>query len=233
LPTRQVPEIKQEPNTNLLRIIFSEERSSARGPAIFIDRDGVINCRRPGDYVLDWSQFIFMEGIRTALKQIASLGLPMIVISNQAAVGKGLLDPEDLQKITAQMHQALVSDGTILAAVYYCPHRADEDCMCRKPKPGLLYRAADDFNIDLSRSIFIGDSETDVQAAQAVGCMPVLFGSGLCVSSDSSGWMTGLPGTRTARELFEVLVKSLRTIETAGADDHALDRRGAEERRSL
>jgi D-glycero-D-manno-heptose 1,7-bisphosphate phosphatase len=137
----------------------------------------VINCRRPGDYVLDWSQFNFVPGIRLALKQLASLGLPMIVISNQAGVGKGLLDPAGLQEITANMHQALLGDGTSLAAAYYCIHRADENCSCRKPKPGLLQAAAGDFNIDLSRSIFIGDSETDVQAAQAAGCAPVLFGS--------------------------------------------------------
>jgi D-glycero-D-manno-heptose 1,7-bisphosphate phosphatase len=143
--------------------------------AIFIDRDGVINCRRPDDYVLEWSQFIFVPGMRAALKQLASLGLPMIVISNQAAVGKGLLDAARLEEITRQMQQALLSDGTPLAAAYYCIHRSDENCPCRKPKPGLLVRAAADFHIDLRRSIFIGDSDTDAQAAHAAGCRPVLF----------------------------------------------------------
>jgi D-glycero-D-manno-heptose 1,7-bisphosphate phosphatase len=161
----------------LLRIVFSKVKSSARGPAIFIDRDGVINCRRPGDYVLDWSQFVFMPGMRTALKQIASLGLPMIVISNQAAVGKGLLELAGLQEITAHLYQALAADGTFLAAAYYCTHRPNENCVCRKPKPALLQTAADDFNIDLSRSIFIGDSDTDVLAARAAGCASVLLGS--------------------------------------------------------
>ena len=161
----------------MLRILFSKPNGIPKGPAIFIDRDGVINCRRPGDYVLNWSQFIFVPGIRSLLKQLASLGLPMIVISNQAGVGKGLLDPAGLQEITARMHQALLEDGTSLAAAYYCIHKADENCPCRKPKPALLQAAAGDFNIDLSRSAFIGDSETDVQAARAAGCAPVLFGS--------------------------------------------------------
>jgi D-glycero-D-manno-heptose 1,7-bisphosphate phosphatase len=161
----------------LLRILFSELNRSAKGPAIFIDRDGVINCRRPDDYVLDWSQFVFLPGIRTALKQLASLGLPMIVISNQAAVGKGLLDPARLKEITDKMQQALLEDGTPLAAAYYCTHRSDENCLCRKPKPGLLQTAADDFNIEQSRSIFIGDSDTDVQAARAAGCASLLLGS--------------------------------------------------------
>jgi D-glycero-D-manno-heptose 1,7-bisphosphate phosphatase len=202
----------------LLRIFFSEDKSSARGPAIFIDRDGVINCRRPGDYVLDWSQFIFMPGIRTALKQIASLGLPMIVISNQAAVGKGLLDLKGLQAITAQMHQALVADGTFLTAVYYCTHRPDENCICRKPKPELLRGAAEDFNIDLSRSIFIGDSETDVRAARAAGCAPVLFGPGLTNHSDSEEWTTGLPVAPAADDLFDVAAKSFQGRRTASRD---------------
>jgi D-glycero-D-manno-heptose 1,7-bisphosphate phosphatase len=193
----------------LLRIVFSEERPAAKGPAIFIDRDGVINLRRPGDYVLDWSQFMFTPGIRPALKQLSSLKLPMIVISNQAAVGKGLLDPAGLQEITAQMHQALLADGTFLAAVYYCPHRPDENCICRKPKPALLSAAADDFNIDMSRSIFIGDSDSDVQAAQAAGCNPVLFGPGLRACSDSTGWAANLPAALTGADLFAVATKCL------------------------
>jgi D-glycero-D-manno-heptose 1,7-bisphosphate phosphatase len=128
---------------------------------------------------LDWSQFVFLPGIRAALKQLASLGVPIIVISNQAAVGKDLLDPARLKEITAKMHQALLEDGTSLTAVYYCIHKADENCLCRKPKPALLQAAAGDFNIDLSRSVFIGDSDTDVQAARAVCCAPVLFDSSI------------------------------------------------------
>jgi D-glycero-D-manno-heptose 1,7-bisphosphate phosphatase len=163
----------------LLRILFSELNRTAKGPAIFIDRDGVINCRRPGDYVLDWSQFVFMPGIRAALKQLSSLGLPMIIISNQAAVGKGLLDAGGLKEITARMNEALLADGTSLAAAYYCTHRIEDHCPCRKPKPALLISAAADFDIDLSRSIFVGDSDTDAEAARAAGCAPVLFGSDL------------------------------------------------------
>jgi len=170
----------------LLRILFSEVDKSARRPAIFIDRDGVINLLRPSDYVLDWSQFVFVPGIREALKQLASLGLPMIVISNQAAVGKGLLDTAGLEEITSKMYQELAHDGTFLTATYYCPHRPDENCPCRKPKPALLQAAAADFNIDLTRSVFIGDSDTDVEAARAVGCAPVLFGTDISLEGRPS-----------------------------------------------
>jgi D-glycero-D-manno-heptose 1,7-bisphosphate phosphatase len=196
----------------LLKIVFSSVVPGAKGPAIFIDRDGVINCRRPSDYVLNFSQFVFMPGIRDALKQLAALGLPMIVISNQAAVGKGLLDPADLEQITAKMEQALREDGTILTAAYYCAHRADEGCACRKPKPELLQRAANDFNIDLNRSVFIGDSETDVRAARAAGCAPILFGAGLRNHSESGDWMTDLPVALLAKDLFDVVERRLYSL---------------------
>ena len=91
----------------MMQIVFSEKKLDVRGPAIFLDRDGVINCRRPGDYVLDWSQFLFVSGIQAALKQLSTLSLPMIVISNQAAVGKGLLNPATLQEIAIRLKAAL------------------------------------------------------------------------------------------------------------------------------
>ena len=153
-----------------------------------------------------------MPGMRAALKEIASLGLPMIVISNQAAVGKGLLDLAGLQVITAQLYQALAADGTFLAAAYYCPHRPDENCVCRKPKPALLQTAADDFNIDLSRSIFIGDSDTDVQAARAAGCASVLFGSDIGTQETSP---TDLLIARSVTDLYALVANYLQATEHA------------------
>jgi D-glycero-D-manno-heptose 1,7-bisphosphate phosphatase len=193
----------------MLQIVFSEQKLDVRGPAIFLDRDGVINRRRPGDYVLDWSQFLFVSGIQAALKQLSALRLPMIVISNQAAVGKGLLNPATLQEITAQMQRALLADGVVIAAAFYCPHRVDENCDCRKPKPAMLLRAASEFNIDLSRSIFIGDSVTDIQAGLAAGCRPILFGSTHFESSENSLPASSIPVARTAEELFPLSVKGL------------------------
>ncbi|HET6215397.1 MAG TPA: HAD-IIIA family hydrolase, partial [Acidobacteriaceae bacterium] len=159
--------------------------------------------------VLDWSQFVFVPGIREALKQLSSLGLPMIVISNQAAVGKGLLDLDGLKEITARMNGALLADGTSLAAAYYCPHRIEDDCPCRKPKPALLFSAANDFNIELSRSIFIGDSETDVQAARAAGCTPLLLGPGVHADSELKASNADLLASVTPHVLFQAAVKCL------------------------
>jgi histidinol-phosphate phosphatase family protein len=201
-----------EPNLVLLRILFSKLNRTAKGPAIFIDRDGVINCRRPGDYVLNWSQFVFMPGIREALKQLSSLGLPMIIISNQAAVGKGLLDPAGLEEITTRMNEALLADGTSLAAAYYCTHRIEDACECRKPKPALLFSAAADFNIDLSRSIFVGDSDTDAQAARAAGCASVLFGSDVALQP---AFPSDIPAARWAIDLYATVAKYVQAAEHA------------------
>jgi D-glycero-D-manno-heptose 1,7-bisphosphate phosphatase len=197
----------------MMQIVFAEKKLDVRGPAIFLDRDGVINCRRPGDYVLNWSQFLFVSGIQAALKQLSTLYLPMIVISNQAAVGKGLLNPATLQEITAQMQQTLLADGVSLAAVFYCTHRTDEKCDCRKPRPAMLLRAANEFNIDLGRSIFIGDSASDIQAGLAAGCKPVLFGSTHIESFRNSVPASRIPVARTAEELFPVSVKCLKNCD--------------------
>lgn len=193
----------------MLRLVFSSRRVRVGGPAIFIDRDGVINRRRPGDYVLDWSQFFVLDGIRAVLKRLSGLGLPIIVISNQAAVGKGLLDPAALEKITAKMHDLLLADQVSILAVYYCPHLADDGCTCRKPKPGLLLQAANDFDIDLGRSIFIGDSETDVRAANAAGCKPVLLSQGQGNGAETSIELKRKRVARTPEDLFDVVVKCL------------------------
>jgi D-glycero-D-manno-heptose 1,7-bisphosphate phosphatase len=197
----------------MLRIIFSKPKTGAKGPAIFVDRDGVINCRRPDDYVLNFSQFEFVPGIREALKQLAGLGLPMILISNQAAVGKGLLDVAGLKEITSRMQQRLLADGVALTAAYFCTHRADESCICRKPKPGLLQQAAEDFNINLRRSIFIGDSQTDVIAARAAGCTPILLGLGLDNGPDSIDWTKDLSIAARPEDVMNIATNSLRKLQ--------------------
>jgi HAD superfamily hydrolase (TIGR01662 family) len=142
----------------------------------------------------------------------------MIVISNQAAVGKGLLTPAGLKEITAKMDESLREDGTVLTAAYFCLHRSDEDCACRKPKPEMLYQAAKDFRIDLSRSVFIGDSETDVLAARAAGCAPVLFGKGLRNHSTSEDWAADVPIALRPQDLFHVVANCLQNRGGVASD---------------
>jgi histidinol-phosphate phosphatase family protein len=158
-----------------LRFTFSPFPREGIGPAIFLDRDGVINEQIAGGYVTRWSQFRFVPGIMETLASIAELHLPMIVVSNQAAVEKGILASSDLAAITQCCVDRLQEAGARIDAVYYCPHRPEQACPCRKPREGLLRKAAAEWRVDLSHSVLIGDSMTDVDAALAVSCRAILL----------------------------------------------------------
>jgi len=160
--------------SEILSYQFSELPQGGSRPAIFVDRDGVINQQIAGSYVTRWSEFHFSPGIVEALAEISRLPFPIIVVSNQAGVGKGMLALAELSAITHEFVSQLASAGARIDAAYYCPHTPEQACPCRKPKEGLLLRAARDWCVDLTRSVFVGDSVTDMQAANAVGCRSVL-----------------------------------------------------------
>jgi D-glycero-D-manno-heptose 1,7-bisphosphate phosphatase len=137
--------------------------------AVFVDRDGVI-CRNRTDHVKCWEEFVFLPGAVEALVRLASLHLPIIVITNQAAINRGIVPVEVVEDINARMVQVVEAAGGRIDDVMYCPHRPDEQCDCRKPRPGMLLMAAEKWGVNLSQSYLIGDAETDMQAARAVGC---------------------------------------------------------------
>lgn len=145
--------------------------------AIFLDRDGVINQER-SDYVKAWSEFEFLPGVLFALRDLAMLGLPIIVLTNQSVIGRGIVAQAAIEMIHKQARAQIVQAGGRVDAFFLCPHHPDEQCLCRKPKPGLLLQAAATFTLQLSECIFIGDSITDALAAQAVGCQSLLVASG-------------------------------------------------------
>lgn len=149
-------------------------------PALFLDRDGVLIENRP-DYVRALSQVHFIPQAAEALAQFhrARPVWPVVIVSNQAGIGLGLITRETVDAINAAvLHNITVAGGRI-DAVYICPHRADEACDCRKPKPGMLLQAAREWDLDLSASIMIGDSAIDMQAAWAAGVRPIFVQSGL------------------------------------------------------
>ena len=146
-------------------------------PAIFLDRDGVINRNR-ADHVKSWREFEFLPGVLAALRRLSQLEWPVVVISNQAVVGRGLVSQQTIDEINANMVSVAHSVGGRIDRVFYCPHRSEENCNCRKPQPGLLLDAAEQMKLDLSSSFFVGDAESDVMAAKAVGCRPMLVKTG-------------------------------------------------------
>jgi D-sedoheptulose 7-phosphate isomerase len=158
-----------------LKFFYSTPPATGIQPAVFFDRDGVINERIYGGYIGGWDQFHFLDGIKSAMASLSKLNLPIIVVSNQASVGRSLLSPATLREITERFVKALQEAGARVSAVYYCPHTPEQGCGCRKPRSGLLEAAARDWRIDLRRSVLIGDSESDVQAARALGCHAILF----------------------------------------------------------
>ena len=144
---------------------------------IFIDRDGVINQNR-ADHVKAWSEFAFEWGALEGLVKLATLQLPIIVITNQGAIGRGMTSCEAVDEIHRRMIIAVQQAGGRIDDVLYCPHHPDDHCSCRKPRPGLLMEAAARWNIDLKRSFLIGDAATDLEAGLAVGCQTALVKTG-------------------------------------------------------
>lgn len=144
---------------------------------VIVDRDGVVN-RRLEQSVRTWSEFEFLPGSVDGVAMLSRAGFRVVVVTNQANIGRGLLDIAILDEIHDRMLQALAAQGGEVAGIYVCPHAPEEGCDCRKPKPGLLLRAAAELGFDLVPTWAIGDSATDVAAAVAAGARPLMVLSG-------------------------------------------------------
>jgi D-glycero-D-manno-heptose 1,7-bisphosphate phosphatase len=147
-------------------------------PAVFLDRDGVINENVDGDYVRSWEGFRFLPGSLDAIARLTRAGFPVVIVTNQQGVGKGLMRAAEVESIHERMLAAIRAAGGAIAAVRYCPHLESDACDCRKPMPGLLTAAAAELGLNLARSVFVGDAVSDVEAARAAGCRPVLVLTG-------------------------------------------------------
>ena len=154
--------------------------------AIFLDRDGTIN--KYVGFLRNIDQFELIDGVSEAIKKINASGYLAIVVTNQPVIARGEVSFEELEEIHRKMETLLGEKGAYLDSIYYCPHHPHKgyegerpelkiDCKCRKPKPGLLVIAAQDFNIDLSQSWMVGDGENDIKAGQNAGCWTALIGS--------------------------------------------------------
>ncbi len=144
--------------------------------AVFLDRDGVINGKGPGDgYITRWEDFRILPGVAEAIRRLRDGGFLVMVVTNQRCVAKGLLSESELQEIHRKMVVTLRRRKAVIDAVYYCPHDGEEGCNCRKPKPGMIFQAAREHQIDLSSSWMVGDDCRDVETGRAAGCRTVLL----------------------------------------------------------
>ncbi len=158
-------------------------RTDLLTPAIFLDKDGTVLRDVPYNVARD--RMHFAPGAQQGLTRIGSLGVPLIIISNQPAIGLGMAREEDLLGVWHELVSMFESAGAVLDDFYYCPHHPQAhaayyaiDCGCRKPAPGLLKRAAGCHGIDLNRSWFIGDILDDVEAGRRAGCNTILLNNG-------------------------------------------------------
>jgi D-glycero-D-manno-heptose 1,7-bisphosphate phosphatase len=135
-------------------------------PAVFLDRDGVLIENR-ADYVRDWSQVAIFPNIFSALASLRLAGYKIVLVTNQSAIGRGLISLQTANEINQKLVDVIQSQGGHVDAIYLCPHHPEEGCLCRKPKPGLLLQAAEELSLDLSRSWMIGDAWSDLLAGQA------------------------------------------------------------------
>lgn len=136
---------------------------------VFLDRDGVINQDSP-DYIKSRSEFFPLPGSIEAMVRLSQAGIRVIIITNQSAVNRGMIALTELTAIHHALRATVSDQGGRITDIFFCPHRPDEHCDCRKPKPGLILSACKRHGIDLSRSIMIGDSAKDILAGQAAGC---------------------------------------------------------------
>ena len=179
---------------------FSEGKVKARNlhnkqKAVFFDRDGVIN--KYVGFLRNIDDFELLDGVSKAIRKINESGYLAIVVTNQPVIARGEVSFAELTEIHNKMETLLGEDGAYLDAIYFCPHHPDKgfdgeipelkfDCDCRKPKPGMLIKAAKEFNIDLTKSWMVGDSDSDIMAGKNAGCSTVLIGESdenMCASN--------------------------------------------------
>ncbi len=156
---------------------------------VFLDRDGVIN-KYPGDklYVADPEDLHFLPYAKKAISLLCNGGFKIFVVSNQSGVSKGIYSQKTLDNITTKMLNDIQQDGGSIEKVYYCTHREDKNCSCRKPKPGMLEQAAIEFRFDLKEAYFIGDTIIDVLTAKAAGCKSILILTGKEKLTNKKDW---------------------------------------------
>lgn len=156
-------------------------------PAVFLDRDGTI--MEDTDYCFDPKDVRIFPGVRDGLRRLKSRGFKLIIITNQSGIGRGRFTLEQYRAVEAEVSQQLGDD--LIDATYYCPDSPGQPSNCRKPAPGMVIQAAQDYKIDLSRSFFIGDKEIDVECGHNAGvsAIRVRTGTQRDVTGSNADWL--------------------------------------------
>jgi D-glycero-D-manno-heptose 1,7-bisphosphate phosphatase len=162
--------------------------------AIFLDRDGTLIV--DVGYPRDPDRVELLPGAAAALRRLSARAA-LVIVSNQSGIARGLIAPDEARAVHDRMVACFADEGVAFAGAYYCPHAPDDECACRKPQPGLLLQAARELDLDLPRSVMVGDKPTDVEVGRAAGCgAALLFAAATApdnsadarLSADVVGW---------------------------------------------
>ncbi len=182
-------------------------------PCIFFDRDGTLIEER--HYLSDPAQVALIPGAAEAVRRAREAGFLAVVLTNQSGVGRGYFRMEDVEAVHRRMEALLAAAGAKLDAIYVCPHAPEQDCPCRKPRTGLVERAARELEIDLSRSWMIGDKPADIELARNAGMRSVLVMTGYGAASASEA---GADAASKARDVLDAVNRILREQTGKAAD---------------
>ena len=139
---------------------------------VFLDRDGVVNIKpKKGEYVQNWKNFKWKSGVLRSFALLKKKNYSVVIVTNQAGIARKKMTLKNFHEISLKMKMEIDTKGGQLLAIYFCPHHWNDNCDCRKPKPGMLIQAQKDFNLKLSECIFFGDSKVDREAALNAGCL--------------------------------------------------------------
>lgn len=151
-----------------------------RQAAVFFDRDGTL--MQDADYCDDPAKVKVFEGAADALRHLRSRGLKIVIVTNQSGIGRGYMTEEDYRAVDREFESQLGSG--LIDATYFCPHSPGDSCACRKPEPGMLLQAAKEHHIDLTKSYFVGDKDTDIECGKRAGTKTILVQTGYGCSAD-------------------------------------------------
>ncbi|HEX3148723.1 MAG TPA: HAD family hydrolase [Gemmataceae bacterium] len=143
---------------------------------VLIDRDGTINVER--HYLSSPEELLLLPGATSGIRRLNQLGLSVVIVTNQSAIGRGMFGPDRLKTIHDRLCDMLAEGGAKLAGIYVCPHRPDEGCGCRKPLPGMARQAAADFGANLAAAFVIGDKPCDIELGRSIGAATILVRTG-------------------------------------------------------
>jgi len=166
---------------------------------VFLDRDGVINVER-GDFVRSIEEWEWAPHALEGIKKLTDAGFGIIVVTNQSCISRGIITEDELAAIHDYMLTTIHDSGGKIVRVYHCPHQESDGCSCRKPKPGMLLKAAKDYEIDLSQTFFIGDAPRDMEAAYSANIRGIFIEN---ESGENNSHMEAIPCDFRAEHILE------------------------------